>query len=94
MDYIEKRVKEIVVEQLGIAFKQRNKYNSEDDIFEETLPEEDVSFIDDLYIDSNEMDEIIIALEEEFDMEIPLEEVNELDSAEKLAGYIRTYNRD
>ena len=50
------RVKEIIVEQLGVA---------EDNVNEEA------SFIDDLGADSLDIVELIMALEEEFDIEIP-----------------------
>ena len=50
------KVKAIIVEQLGVA---------------ETSVEMDASFIDDLGADSLDIVELVMALEEEFDMEIP-----------------------
>ena len=50
------KVKEIIVEQLGVA---------------ETAITPDASFIDDLGADSLDIVELIMALEEEFDLEIP-----------------------
>ena len=50
------KVKAIIVEQLGVA---------------ETAVEMDASFIDDLGADSLDIVELVMALEEEFDLEIP-----------------------
>ena len=50
------KVKEIIVEQLGV---------------EETAVTLEASFIDDLGADSLDIVELVMALEEEFDMEIP-----------------------
>ncbi|MBE5806703.1 MAG: acyl carrier protein, partial [Clostridiales bacterium] len=50
------KVKEIIVEQLGVA---------------ENAITEEASFIDDLGADSLDIVELIMALEEEFDIEIP-----------------------
>ncbi len=61
---IEERVKKIVAEQLG---------SGEDEISNES------SFIDDLGADSLDTVELVMALEEEFDLEIPD------DDAEKIA---------
>ena len=61
---IEERVKKIVAEQLG---------SGEDEITNES------SFIDDLGADSLDTVELVMALEEEFDIEIPD------DDAEKIA---------
>jgi|TARA_B100000953_G_scaffold266839_1_gene235190 acyl carrier protein len=61
---IEERVKKIVAEQLG---------SGEDEISNES------SFIDDLGADSLDTVELVMALEEEFDIEIPD------DDAEKIA---------
>ena len=55
------KVKKIIVEQLGVA---------------ETSVTMEASFIDDLGADSLDIVELIMALEEEFDMEIP--DVDEL----------------
>ena len=59
MSNIEERVKKIIVEQLGVKE-------------EEVKPE--ASFVDDLGADSLDTVELVMALEEEFDTEIPDEE--------------------
>jgi len=59
----EKRVKEIIVEQLGVK------------------PEEvtnEASFVDDLGADSLDTVELVMALEEEFDIEIPDEDAEKI----------------
>ena len=60
MSNIEDRVKKIVAEQLGVK---------EDEVSNES------SFVDDLGADSLDTVELVMALEEEFDTEIPDEEL-------------------
>ena len=56
MSTVENRVKKIVIEQLGVK---------EDEV------SNDASFVDDLGADSLDTVELVMALEEEFDIEIP-----------------------
>ena len=63
MSSVEDRVKKIVVEQLGV---------SEDQV----TP--DASFVDDLGADSLDTVELVMALEEEFDAEIPDDEAEKI----------------
>ena len=58
------KVKKIIVEQLGVA---------------DTSVTMEASFIDDLGADSLDIVELIMALEEEFDMEIPDEDAEKID---------------
>ena len=69
-----KRVKEIVVEQLGVV---------EDSVTSEA------SFIDDLGADSLDIVELIMALEEEFDLEIPDEEAEKIVTIDDVGKYIK-----
>ena len=71
---VEKRVKEIIVEQLGV---------SEDEV----VPE--ASFIDDLGADSLDTVELVMALEEEFDIEIPDEEAEKIRTVQDAITYIQ-----
>ena len=64
MDTVLEKVKEVISEQLGI--------DDTDSITTET------TFIDDLGADSLDIVELIMALEEEFDMEIPEEEAEKI----------------
>ena len=60
---IEERVKKIIVEQLGVK---------EEDVKPEA------SFVEDLGADSLDTVELVMALEEEFDIEIPDEEAEKI----------------
>ncbi len=71
---IEKRVVEIIMEQLGVEE-------------EEVKPE--ASFIEDLGADSLDTVELVMALEEAFDMEIPDEEAEKIDTVGKAIEYIK-----
>jgi acyl carrier protein len=68
------KVKEIIVEQLGVE---------EDDVTMES------SFIDDLGADSLDVVELIMALEEEFDLEIPDSEAEKILTVSDVVGYIK-----
>ncbi|HHU16233.1 MAG TPA: acyl carrier protein [Kiritimatiellia bacterium] len=70
---LEERVKEIIVEQLGVNAEQ-------------VTPE--ASFIDDLGADSLDTVELIMAFEEEFGAEIPDEDAEKLTSVGKVLEYL------
>ena len=70
------KVKEIIVEQLGVA---------------ETAITPDASFIDDLGADSFDIVELIMALEEEFDMEIPDADAEKIVTVGDVVEYIREH---
>ena len=74
MDTVLEKVKEVISEQLGI--------DDTDSITTET------TFIDDLGADSLDIVELIMALEEEFDMEIPEEEAEKITSVVDVVEYI------
>jgi len=71
---VEEKVKEIIVDQLGVDEKQ-------------VKPE--ASFIDDLGADSLDTVELVMALEEEFDIEIPDEDAEKIASVENAVDYIK-----
>ncbi|MGB4467084.1 MAG: acyl carrier protein [Azovibrio sp.] len=73
MDNIVERVKKIVAEQLGV---------NEADIKNES------SFVDDLGADSLDTVELVMALEEEFECEIPDEEAEKITSVQQAIDYI------
>jgi acyl carrier protein len=73
MSSIEDRVKKIVVEQLGV---------------EESQVTSDASFIDDLGADSLDTVELVMALEEEFDCEIPDGEAEKIATLSQAVAYI------
>lgn len=70
------KVKEIIVEQLGV---------DADDVNMES------SFIDDLGADSLDIVELIMALEEEFDLEIPDEEAEKFPTVGDVVEYIKEH---
>lgn len=75
METIFERVKEVISEQLGI-----------DDLDTITM---ETTFIDDLGADSLDIVELIMALEEEFDMEIPEAEAEKIVSVGDVVEYIK-----
>jgi len=76
MDNIEQRVKKIVAEQLGV---------NEAEIKSES------SFVDDLGADSLDTVELVMALEEEFECEIPDEEAEKITTVKQAVDYISTH---
>ena len=75
MEAILERVKEVIGEQLGI-----------EDLDTITM---ETTFIDDLGADSLDIVELIMALEEEFDMEIPEVEAEKIASVGDVVEYIQ-----
>ncbi len=73
MSDIEKRVKDVVVEQLGVDESEVNNESS---------------FIDDLGADSLDTVELVMALEEEFDTEIPDEEAEKITTVQAAIDYV------
>jgi len=71
---VESRVKEIIVEQLGV------------DASEVTTQ---ASFVNDLGADSLDTVELVMALEEEFDIEIPDEQAEKIQSVGQAVDYIK-----
>ncbi len=77
MSAIEDRVKSIIVEQLGVE---------EDEV---TL---NASFTDDLGADSLDIVELVMALEEEFSIEIPDEEAENISRVREAVEYIEKHS--
>jgi acyl carrier protein len=76
MSDIEQRVKKIVAEQLGVA---------EADIKNES------SFVDDLGADSLDTVELVMALEDEFEMEIPDEQAEKITTVQQAIDYAKAH---
>lgn len=72
MSDIEQRVKKIVAEQLGVA---------EDEIKLES------SFVNDLGADSLDTVELVMALEDEFEIEIPDEQAEKITTVQQAVDY-------
>jgi len=77
MSSIEERVKKIVGEQLGVK---------EDDI------QNSASFVEDLGADSLDTVELVMALEEEFETEIPDEEAETITTVQLAIDYITSHS--
>ena len=75
MSNIEDRVRKIVAEQLGVK--------------EEEVKAE-ASFVDDLGADSLDTVELVMALEEEFETELPDEEAEKITTVQLAIDYINT----
>ncbi len=75
MSDVAERVKKIVVEQLGVK---------EDEVSNES------SFVDDLGADSLDTVELVMALEEEFETEIPDEDAEKITTVQQAVDYINS----
>ena len=73
---VEEKVKEIIIDQLGVDEKQVNT---------------EASFIDDLGADSLDTVELVMALEEEFDVEIPDEDAEKIGTVQNAIDYIKDH---
>ena len=73
MSNIDDRVKKIVAEQLGVKEDEVNNASS---------------FVDDLGADSLDTVELVMALEEEFDTELPDEEAEQITPVQLAINYI------
>ena len=72
------KVKSIIVEQLGVDE-------------EEVTP--DASFVDDLGADSLDTVELVMALEEEFETEIPDDEAEKITTVQQAIDYVKSHSK-
>ena len=72
---VEERVQKIVCEQLGVSQEEAKL---------------EASFIDDLGADSLDTVELVMAFEEEFEIEIPDEEAEEIATVQNAVDYINS----
>jgi acyl carrier protein len=70
---IEERVKDIIVDQLGVSADQVTA---------------DAKFVEDLGADSLDTVELVMALEEEFDVEVPDDEAEKLQAVKDVVAFI------
>ena len=73
MSNVEERVKKIVAEQLGVKLEEVTN---------------DASFVEDLGADSLDTVELVMALEEEFETEIPDEEAEKITKVQEAIDYV------
>jgi len=73
MNTIEARVKKVIVEQLGVKDEEVTN---------------DASIVDDLGADSLDSVELVMALEEEFETEIPDEDAEKITTVQQIIAYI------
>lgn len=71
---LQTKVKAIIVDQLGV---------------EEDKVKDDSTFIDDLGADSLDIVELIMAFEEEFDLDIPDEDAEKITAVKDVVSYIK-----
>ncbi len=76
MSNVEERVKKIVMEQLGVKEEDVNM---------------EASFVDDLGADSLDTVELVMALEEEFETEIPDEEAEKITTVQQAVDYVKAH---
>ena len=74
---IEQKVKEIIVEQLGVKSSDVSA---------------DASFVDDLGADSLDTVELVMKFEEDFDIEIPDEDAEQIQTVRDAINYIQTHH--
>jgi acyl carrier protein len=78
MENVDQRVMKIVAEQLGVN---------------ETEVKSESSFVDDLGADSLDTVELVMALEEEFDCEIPDEEAEKITTVKQAVDYVSAHSK-
>ena len=78
MENVEQRVRKIIAEQLGV---------NEGEI------KNGSSFVDDLGADSLDTVELVMALEEEFETELPDEEAEKITTVQQAVDYIKAHSK-
>ena len=78
MSTVEQQVKAIVAEQLGVKLEQVTS---------------DASFVDDLGADSLDTVELVMALEEEFETEIPDEDAEKITTVQNAIDYALAHQK-
>ncbi|MDR1012547.1 MAG: acyl carrier protein [Coxiellaceae bacterium] len=79
MSVTEERVKKIIAEQLGVNEKEIAN---------------EASFVDDLGADSLDTVELVMALEEEFNTEIPDDEAEKITTVQQAIEYIQSHTKE
>ncbi len=74
----EEKVKQIIIDQLGVNAEEVT---------------DEASFIDDLGADSLDTVELVMALEEEFDIEIPDEDAEKITKVKEAIDYVKEHSK-
>jgi acyl carrier protein len=77
MENIEARVKKVIAEKLGV---------------DEASIKNDASFVDDLGADSLDTVELVMALEEEFNCQIPDEDAEKITNVQEAVNYVKSHS--
>ena len=77
MDNLEARVKKVIAEKLGV---------------DEATIKNDASFVDDLGADSLDTVELVMALEEEFNCQIPDEDAEKISTVQLAIDYVKSHS--
>ncbi len=76
MENIEARVKKVIAEKLGV---------------DEATIKNDASFVEDLGADSLDTVELVMALEEEFNCQIPDEDAEKITNVQQAVDYVKAH---
>ncbi len=77
MDNLEARVKKVIAEKLGV---------------DEATIKNEASFVDDLGADSLDTVELVMALEEEFNCQIPDEDAEKISTVQLAVDYVKSHS--
>lgn len=77
MDNLEGRVRKVIAEKLGV---------------EESTIKNEAAFVDDLGADSLDTVELVMALEEEFNCQIPDEDAEKITTVQQAIDYVKTHS--
>ena len=77
MENIEARVKKVIAEKLGV---------------DEATIKNEASFVDDLGADSLDTVELVMALEEEFNVQIPDEDAEKITNVQQAIDYVKSHS--
>jgi acyl carrier protein len=77
MENLEARVKKVIAEKLGV---------------EEATIKNEASFVDDLGADSLDTVELVMALEEEFNCQIPDEDAEKITTVQQAVDYVKAHS--
>ena len=77
MENLEARVKKVIAEKLGV---------------DEATIKNDASFVEDLGADSLDTVELVMALEEEFNVQIPDEDAEKITNVQQAVDYVKSHS--